>query len=149
MIDDSGLDDSVVRFGLSVYIFNQKPFFMSRESILKIKSFDFAIRVIKLYKFLKKNHNEYELSQQLISAGASVGALIRETEHAESKKDFIHKLNIGLKEANETVYWLDLLFATEYINKRMYESMIKDALELLKMLISSVKTAKERLTYKL
>ena len=122
---------------------------MSRESILKIKSFDFAIRVIKLYKFLKKNHNEYELSQQLIRAGTSVGALIREAEHAESKKDFIHKLNIGLKEANETVYWLDLLFATEYINKRMYESMIKDALELLKMLISSVKTAKERLTYKL
>lgn len=121
---------------------------MSRESILKTKSFDFAVRIIKLYKFLKKNHNEYELSQQLVRAGTSVGALIREAEHAESGKDFIHKLNIGLKEANESVYWLDLLFATEYINKRMYESMIKDALELLKMLISSVKTSKQKLTYK-
>jgi four helix bundle protein len=122
---------------------------MSRESILKTKSFDFAVRIIKLYKFLKKNHNEYELSQQLIRSGTSIGALIREAEHAESRKDFIHKLNIGLKEANESVYWLDLLLATEYINKRMYDSITKDAVELLKMLISSVKTSKGKLSYKL
>jgi len=97
-----------------------------------------------LYKFLKKNHSEYELSQQLVRSGTSIGALIREAEHAESRKDFIHKLNIGLKEANECVYWLELLYATDYITKRMFESMIKDATELLKMLISSVKTTGSR-----
>jgi four helix bundle protein len=117
---------------------------MSRESILKTKSFDFAVRIIKLYKYLKKMHNEYELSQQLVKAGTSIGALIREAEHAESRKDFVHKLNIGLKEANESVYWLQLLHTTDYINKRMFDSLIKDALELLKMLISSVKTTKSR-----
>ncbi|TAL45743.1 MAG: four helix bundle protein [Chitinophagaceae bacterium] len=117
---------------------------MSRESILKTKRFDFAVRIIKLYKFLKKNHSEYELSQQLVRSGTSIGALIREAEHAESRKDFIHKLNIGLKEANECVYWLELLYATDYITKRMFESMIKDATELLKMLISSVKTTGSR-----
>ncbi len=117
---------------------------MSRESILKTKSFDFAVRIIKLYKYLNKTHNEYELSQQLIRSGTSIGALIREAEHAESRKDFVHKLNIGLKEANESVYWLQLIHATDYINKRMFDSLIKDALELLKMLISSVKTTKGR-----
>ena len=117
---------------------------MSHQSILKSKSFDFAVRVIKLYKFLKKNYSEYELSQQLLRCGTGVGALIREAEHGESRKDFLHKLNISLKEANECVYWLDLLHATDYINKRMYESMMKDAVELLKMLISSVKTTKSK-----
>ena len=117
---------------------------MSHQSILKSKSFDFAVRIIKLYKFLKKNHSEYELSQQLLRSGTAVGALIREAEHGESRKDFLHKLNISLKEANECVYWLDLLHATDYINKRMYESMMKDAVELLKMLISSVKTTKNK-----
>jgi four helix bundle protein len=117
---------------------------MSKESILKSKSFDFAVRVIKLYKFLKKTHSEYELSLQLLRAGTSIGAMIREAEHAESRKDFAHKLTIGLKEANESIYWLELLFATEYISKKMFESIIKDAFELLKMLISSVKTIKSR-----
>jgi four helix bundle protein len=117
---------------------------MSRESILKVKSFDFAVRIIKLYKFLKKQHSEYELSNQLLRSGTAIGALIREAEHAESRKDFSHKLSIGLKEANESAYWLELLYATEYINKKMFDSMIKDATELLKMLIASVKTTKGR-----
>ena len=115
---------------------------MSRESILKTKSFDFAVRVIKLHKFLKKEHAEYELSKQLLRAGTAIGALIREAEHAESRKDFSHKLNIGLKEANESLYWLELLFVTGYINKKMFDSMINDATELLKMLIASIKTTK-------
>jgi len=118
---------------------------MSRQNILKSKSFDFAVRVIKLYKFLKKNFSEYELSQQLLRSGTAIGALIREAEHAESRKDFLHKLNISLKEANECVYWLDLLYATEYINKRMYDSITKDAIELLKMLISGVRTTKSKI----
>ncbi len=117
---------------------------MSRDSILKQKSFDFAVRIIKLYKYLKRNYSEYELSQQLIRCGTSIGALVREAEYAESRKDFIHKLSIGLKEANEAVYWLELLFATQYISKKMFDSMIKDGTEILKMLISSVKTSKSR-----
>ena len=118
---------------------------MSHNSILKIKSFDFAVRIIKLYKFLKKQHSEYELSNQLLRSGTSVGALIREAEHAESRKDFSHKLSISLKEANESIYWLELLYATEYMNKKMFDSMLKDATELLKMLIASVKTTKSRI----
>lgn len=115
---------------------------MSRNSILKTKSFDFAVRIIKLYKYLKKQHAEYELSKQLLRSGTGIGALIREAEHAESRKDFSHKLNIGLKEANESIYWLELLYATDYITRRMFDSMSKDATELLKMLIASVKTTK-------
>jgi len=114
-------------------------------NILKTKSFDFSVRMVNLYKFLKKEHGEYILSQQLIRCGTSIGALIREAEHAESKKDFIHKLNIGLKEANEAEYWLDLLLATEFINDKMHASLSADCVELLKLLISSVKTSKSRL----
>ena len=121
---------------------------MGRESILKDKSFDFAVRIINLYKYLKKRHNECIISQQILKAGTSIGALIREAEFAESSKDFIHKLHIGLKEANENVYWLQLLYATGYINRRMFESMHKDATQLLKMLISSVKTAKKQMIVK-
>jgi len=118
---------------------------MSQESVLKTKSFDFAIRVIKLHQYLRKKFDEYQLSKQVLRAGTSVGALIREAEHAESRKDFLHKLNIGLREINECSYWLDLLFATNYLNKKMYESIKKDSTELLKMLIASVKTTKTRI----
>jgi four helix bundle protein len=117
---------------------------MSRDSVLKTKSFDFAVRVINLYKYLKDKHGEYIISQQLIRAGTSVGALIREAEFAESRKDFMHKLTIGLKEANESIYWLQLLNATNFITKRMFESMVLDAEGLLKMLIASIKTIKSK-----
>lgn len=116
-----------------------------KENILKTKSFDFAVRIVKLYQFLKKEHNEFILSQQIVKSGTAIGALIREAEHGESMKDFIHKLNIGLKEANESKYWLDLLFATEFITKRMYDSINKDCEELLKLLTASVKTSKSRI----
>ena len=116
-----------------------------KENILKTKSFEFAIRIVNLYKYLKKEHNEYILSNQLIRSGTSIGAIVREAEHAESAKDFIHKLSIGLKEANESKYWLDLLAATDFITNKMYESLNKDCEELLKMLISSVKTSKLRI----
>ena len=118
---------------------------MAKNNILKQKSFDFAVRIVNLYKYLKKEHSEYILSQQIIRSGTSVGALIREAEHAESLKDFAHKLNIGLKEANETQYWLDLLYTTAFITKKMYESIIKDCEELLKLLTASVKTTKKKL----
>jgi four helix bundle protein len=115
---------------------------MSQDSILKAKSFNVAVRAIKLYQYLRKKYGEYEIAQQVIRGGTSIGALIREAEFAESRKDFIHKLYIGLKEANEINYWLELLYATEHINKRMFDSMKKDAGEILKMLVSSVKTVR-------
>lgn len=117
---------------------------MSKESILKIKNFDFAVRIVKLYKYLRKTYDEYELSGQILRSGTSVGAIVREAEHAESRKDFLHKLNIGLKEINECNYWLDLLVATDYVSQRMYDSIRADALELLKILIASIKTTKAR-----
>ena len=116
-----------------------------KENILKDKSFQFAIRVVNLYKYLKKEHGEYILSQQLIRSCTSIGAIIREAEHAESIKDFIHKLSIGLKEANESKYWLDLLVATEFIDEKMFNSINQDCEELLKMLTASVKTSKQRI----
>ncbi len=116
-----------------------------KDNILKDKSFLFAVRIVNLYKYLKKEHGEYILSQQLIRSGTSIGAIIREAEHAESTKDFIHKLSIGLKETNEAKYWLDILVATDFITKKMYESINKDCEELLKLLISSVKTSKLKL----
>lgn len=118
---------------------------MPKENVLKTKSFDFAVRVVNLYKFLKKEYNELVISQQVVASGTAIGALIREAEHAESTKDFLHKLNIGLKEANESKYWLDLLSATSYINKKMYDSLNKDCEELLKLLVASVKTTKGKL----
>ena len=118
---------------------------MAKENILKTKSFDFAVLIVNLYKFLKKEYNEFVISQQVVASGTAIGALIRKAEHAESTKDFLHKLNVGLKEANESKYWLDLLYATGFINKRMYESLNRDSEELLKLLIASVKTTKTKL----
>jgi four helix bundle protein len=115
-----------------------------KENILKDKSFLFAVRIVNLYKFLKKQHGEYVLSQQIIRSGTAIGAIIREAEHAESMKDFIHKLSIGLKEANESKYWLDLLFATDFITKKMFDSVNNDCEELLKLLTASVKTSRQK-----
>ena len=115
---------------------------MSQDSILKKKSFDFAVRIIGLYKHLNFNQGEYVLSKQILKAGTAIGALIREAEFASSRPDFLNKLAIGLKEANESVYWLELLHATNYITNRMYESIISDARELVSMLVASIKTIK-------
>lgn len=116
-----------------------------KQNVLKEKSFAFAVRMVNLYKYLKNQHGEYIISQQLIRSGTSVGALIREAEHAESTKDFIHKLNISLKEINESKYWLDLLIATDYLTKEMFDSLNRDCEELLKLLIANVKTSKLKL----
>ncbi len=116
-----------------------------KKNVLKEKSFLFAVRIVNLYKYLKKNHNEYVISQQLIRSGTSIGALVREAEFAESTKDFIHKFSIGLKEANESQYWLDLLHATEYIDDKMHNSLMFDCEELLKLLIATVKTNKQKI----
>ena len=113
-----------------------------KENILKDKSFLFAIRIVELYKYLKSSQNEFVLSKQILRSGTSVGAAIREAEHAESTKDFLHKLKSGLKEANETKYCLELLLATKIIEEKMFQSIILDCDEILKLLVSSIKTLK-------
>ena len=113
-----------------------------KENVLKNKSFEFAIRIVKLCEFLRKNKKEYVLSKQILRSGTSIGALVRESEYAESKADFVHKLTIALKEANETEYWLDLLNKTNYLNVEQSNSLILDNKELLKLLISIIKATK-------
>ena len=113
-----------------------------KQNILKDKSFHFALRIVQLYKFLKKEHNEFVISKQIIRSGTAIGALIRESEYAESAKDFIHKLCISLKEANETKYWLDILHHSAFINVMMYHSINKDCEEIIKLLTASIRTNK-------
>ena len=114
------------------------------KNILKEKGFLFSIRIVKLYQHLKKEYQEHVLSRQLLRSGTAIAAIVREAEHAESSKDFIHKLSIGLKEANESKYWLDLLIATDLMSQKMYESFNKDCEELLKLLTAIIKTSKFR-----
>ena len=113
-----------------------------KDIIIKTKSYAFAIRIVKLYKFLNGEKKEYVLSKQLLRCGTSVGALIREAEHAESKSDFKHKLSVAQKEINETIYWLDLLKDTNYLMSEQYESIQKDAIEIIKIITSIIKTLK-------
>jgi four helix bundle protein len=117
-----------------------------KESILKDKSFKFAVRIVNLYKYLCDEKKEFVLSKQVLRSGTSVGAMVREAEHSESKADFIHKMAIAQKEINETIYWLELLNATEYLSLEMFNSLNNDAVEIIKMITSSIKTAKQNLT---
>ena len=96
---------------------------MRSKSIIEQKSLVFALRIIKAFRFLKEQKGEYIMSKQLLRSGTAIGALIREAEFAESKKDFIHKLHISLKEANETDYWLTLLHESDYINDIAFQSI--------------------------
>jgi four helix bundle protein len=113
------------------------------ENVIKAKSYMFAIRVVRAYQFLTGEQKEFVLSKQMLRSGTAVGALIRESEHAESRADFIHKMSIALKEANETEYWLLLLHDTGYLEKKIYESIVSDCQELIRMLISIIKTSKK------
>ena len=112
------------------------------ENIVASKSYAFALRIIRLYKYLVSEQKEYVLSKQILRSGTSVGALIKEAEHAQSKKDFINKMNIALKEANETEYWLMLLKDSDYIDEKSYNSIYPDSVELIKLLASIVKSSK-------
>ena len=114
-----------------------------KESVLLEKSLRFALRIIKLSRYLQKEKKEYILSRQIIRSGTAIGALIREAQYAQSKSDFLHKLSIALKEANETKYWLTLLVESEYITRQMHQSIEPDSEELLKLLIASTKTLKQ------
>lgn len=113
-----------------------------RENVVKIKSFTFAIRIVKLYQFLCEHKNEFVLSKQLLRSGTSVGAMIREAEHAETKNDFKHKIGVAQKEINETIYWLELLKETDYLTQEQFVSINADAVEVIKLITSILKTVK-------
>lgn len=116
-----------------------------KKSILKDKSFCFAIRVINLYKHLANKKKEFVLSKQLLRSGTSIGANIREAFNGESTKDFIHKLSIAQKETDETIYWPELLKETKFITAIEFLSINNDAIEVLKLLKSSIITSKNKL----
>lgn len=116
---------------------------MKKDNILKEKSFAFALRIIKCYQYLQTEKHEYVLSKQLLRCGTSIGANVREAEQAQSKADFIHKLSIALKEANETEYWLELLYQSNYLEQTLFESLQLDCKELLKLSIRIIKTSKQ------
>jgi four helix bundle protein len=116
-----------------------------KENILKTRSYEFALRVGKLYRELSSDKKEFVLSKQILRSGTSIGANIEEANQAESKKDFIHKLGIAQKEANETHYWIRLLSDSDLINLKESEHMKNDCEELIKLITSSIKTAKSNL----
>ena len=116
------------------------------ENILKEKSFSFALRIVKLAQYLNNEQKEYVLSKQVLRSGTAIGALVSEAEFAQSKPDFINKLSIGLKEANETYYWLKLLHEGGYISETMFNSIQPQTKELIKLLVISIKTAKKNVT---
>jgi len=115
-----------------------------KENIVKEKSELFAVRIIKLYKYLCDAKKEFVLSNQLLRSGTSIGANIAESKFAASKNDFISKLQIALKECSETEYWLRLLYSTNYINNKEYQSIISDCSELMKLLIAITRSVKKK-----
>ena len=119
-----------------------------KENIVKEKSYTFALRIVKLVQIITAEQKEFVLSKQLLKSGTAIGALIREAEHGQSRADFVSKMNIALKEANETDYWLSLLKDSGYITPEWYDSISKDAKELVKLLASIVKTIKTDKTKK-
>ena len=118
---------------------------MKKENVVMGKSYTFALRIIKLYKYLVTEKKEYVLSKQLLRSGTAIGALIKEGEHAQSKADFLNKMNVALKEANETEYWIELLRDSDYLSTTESLSILDDTSELIRLLISIVKTTKATL----
>jgi four helix bundle protein len=116
-----------------------------KENVIRDKSFAFALLIVSTYKFLCDQKKEYVMSKQLLRSGTAIGALIKEAEHAESKADFIHKMAIAQKEANETDYWIELLFKSEYIKTDLYQSMIFSLQELNRILSSIIITSKKQI----
>ncbi len=116
-----------------------------KESILKQKTYAFALKVIKVYKQINTEHKEYVLSKQFLKSGTSPGALVREAEYGQSKPDFISKMSIALKESNECDYWTCLLKDSDYISQETFDDLQTDNKEIIYMLISSIKTAKSNL----
>lgn len=116
-----------------------------KESILRDKSYSFALRIVKLYRYLADEKKEFVLSKQILRSGTSIGANVEEACRAESKADFVHKLSISHKESFETCYWLKLFRDSEILSENQAQSLITDCEEIQKMLTASIKTAKQNL----
>ena len=113
-----------------------------KDNLIADKSKKFAIRIVKLYRYLTENNHEFVLSKQILRSGTSIGANVCEAIQAQSRKDFISKMQIALKEAGETKYWLELLHETEYLSDKEYESIAADCLEVNKILTAIIKTSR-------
>ena len=114
---------------------------MKDENAIKEKSMAFAVRIVRLQKYLSEQH-EFVMSKQVLRSGTSIGANAREAEYGQSKRDFVAKMSIALKEAAETEYWLELLHKTEYLQEEAYQSILADCQELCKLLIVIVRNSK-------
>ena len=115
------------------------------ESILANKTVDFAVRIVRFYQYLCKEKKEYVLSKQILRSGTSIGANVRESRNAQSKADFINKLNVALKEADETQYWLEIMERAEIIDFKQIERLHNNLNEIISILVSSIKTVKKKL----
>jgi len=113
-----------------------------KDNVVYDKSYQFAIRTVKLFKYLQEEHKEFVLSKQLLRSGTAIGALIRKGHYAQSRADFVNKLSIALKEANETDYWIDLLKDTGYLTEVMHQSIKQDIDEIIALLVSIIKCSK-------
>ena len=119
---------------------------MTQDNPIEKRSYMFALRIVKAYKYLTKQKDEYVLSKQMLRSGTSIGAMMREAKFAQSRADFVNKASIALKEANETLYWIELLHDSEYIDDFSFDSLHHEADELTAILASIVKTTKENTT---
>ncbi len=116
---------------------------MTQDNPIEERTYKFALRIVKAYKYLSKQHSEYVLSKQLLRSGTSIGAMMREAKFAQSRADFVNKASIALKEANETLYWIELLHDSEYIDDKTFKSIHDEAHEITSILASIVRTTKE------
>lgn len=121
---------------------------MAVEGMIRDKSMAFAVRIVKLYKYLSEEKKEYVMCKQLLRSGTAIGALQREAENAESRLDFIHKFAIAQKECNETLFWLELLYKTDYLTVEQYESLNSDARFLMALITKTIKSTKHPPTNK-
>ncbi len=119
-----------------------------KDNLIQNKSFSFAIRIVNLYKYLTNDKKEFVLSKQLLRSGTSIGANIEEGVGGQSKKDFIAKFQIALKETRETIYWLRLLEATEYLTEKEAESILTECIDIRNVLTAILKTSKDNLDKK-
>ena len=116
-----------------------------KDNIILDKTMNFAVRIVNLYKFMVSEKSEYTLSKQLLRSGTSIGANVHEAHNAQSKKDFLAKMYIAFKEASESEYWITLLMRTDFLSEEQAESILKDCIEIKKILTSIIKTTKEQL----
>ena len=118
---------------------------MAKDNIARDKSKNFALRIVRLYQYLINDKKEFVLSKQILRSGTSIGANLAESECAMSSKDFLSKIYIALKECNESLYWLELLFETEYISEKQYQSLITDCNEIKRILMATTKTLSQNI----